>query len=75
MPDGKIERDYDPPSSELLSLRDAAQFSGLSDNHLRKLARDDELWAIKPGYEWLTTRAAVKEYLARDIRPGRKKET
>lgn len=74
MPIGNHEHKYDPPASELLSIKAAARLCGLSERHLRKLAKDGEVWAVKPGYEWLTTLAAVNEYQARDIRPGRKSE-
>lgn len=72
MPDGKLSRDYDPSVYDLISLGDAAKTCELSADHLRRLARDGEMWAIKPGWEWLTTRAAVNDYLARGIKPGPK---
>jgi len=72
MPDGKLDREYEPSVYELISLNEAAGLCELSADHLRRLARDGEMWAIKPGWEWLTTAAAVNEYLARDIKPGPK---
>ena len=56
----------------LIPLREAAELSGLTTGRLRQLLRAGELWGFKPGRNWYTTEQAVKEYLARDIRPGPK---
>ena len=72
MPHGNFGRDYEPSVYELVSLVKAAEVCGLSSDHLGYLAKRGELWAIKPARDWLTTIAAVKEYKARDIKPGRK---
>lgn len=56
----------------LIPLREAAKLSGLTTGRLRQLLRAGELWGFKPGRNWYTTEQAVKEYLARDIRPGPK---
>lgn len=61
-----------PNQDELISLREASEFSGLSSDHLRRLAGRGDLWAKKIGRDWLTTIRAVQEYLARDRRPGPK---
>ena len=37
--------DYQPPIDELISLKDAAEFSGLSHDHLRQLADQGKFWA------------------------------
>ena len=58
---------------ELISLREASGLSGLSPDHLRRLAGRGDLWAKKIGRDWLTTIRAVEEYLARDRHPGPKK--
>lgn len=57
---------------DLISLKEAAAISGLSHDHLRRLAGRGDLWAKKIGRDWLTTEKAVKEYLARKRRPGPK---
>lgn len=62
----------DPSLDELITLKEAADHSGLSYSHLRRLARTGEIWAKKFGTTWLTTEQAVNEYLARDRRPGPK---
>lgn len=50
-------------SEELISLAEAAAISGLSATHLNHLARRGFLNAQKVGRNWVTTRAAVSEYL------------
>ena len=59
---------------ELIPLRDAAKLSGLSQGHLSLLIRQGKLWGTKIGRNWVTTEQAVREYLARDRRPGPKPE-
>ena len=59
----------------LIPLREAAELSGLTTGRLRQLLRAGELWGFKPGRNWYTTEQAVKEYLARNIRPGPKSKT
>ena len=61
-----------PSLDQLISLKEAAKQSGMSNSHLRLLARTKEMWAIKMGRTWFTTEQAVQAYLARDIRPGPK---
>ncbi len=48
---------------ELITLREAAEISGLSHSHLRNLARSGKLKAKKLGTDWTTTREAVAGYL------------
>ena len=63
---------HQPGLDELITLKEAAEFSGLSYSHLRLLARTGTIWAKKLGHNWFTTDQAVNEYLARDRRPGPK---
>jgi hypothetical protein len=73
MPSSNMESsDYQPKLDELISLRQAAKMSGLSPNHLRLLVGKGEIWGKKIDHYWVTTEKAVREYLARDIRPGPK---
>ena len=60
---------------DLISLQDAAKQSGLSASHLRLLIRHGELWGIKIGRNWVTKMQAVREYQARNRRPGRPKKS
>ena len=69
---GKSE--YQPRLNELISLRQAARLSGLSPNHLRLLVGRGDIWGMKIDRYWLTTEKVVREYLARDRRPGPKSE-
>jgi len=67
------EDDADQPKlDELIPLSKAAEISGLSPNHLRLLVGRGELWGEKIGRNWVTTEEAVREYVARDRRPGPK---
>jgi excisionase family DNA binding protein len=51
-------------ADDYLSLREAAARTGLSASHLRLLARQGKLKAIRIGTYWATTEAAVLAYLA-----------
>ncbi len=50
----------------LISLKEAAAYSGLSHAHLRWLARNEKLEATRMGRDWFTTQQAVDRYLAND---------
>ena len=52
-----------PEARDLISMRQAAAYSGLSPSHLRLLARTGRLPAWRLGQEWFTTREAVAGYL------------
>ena len=54
----------EPKASELITLKEAAEYSGLSHDYLIKLANRGRLKAQRYGRFWLTTRQAVDEYLA-----------
>ncbi len=79
MPGGNTGKSDDQPGlDELIPLRKAAELSGLSHSHLRLLLRKGEIWGRKVGRDWFTTEQVVREYLARDHRPGpkpKKKDT
>jgi excisionase family DNA binding protein len=51
-------------ASELITLKEAAEYSGLSYAYLRRIARTGRLEARKVGMQWLTTREAVDRYVA-----------
>ena len=61
--------------SDLISLQDAAKLSGMSPSHIRLLIRENEMWGLKIGRNWVTTELAVREYQARGKRRGRPKKT
>ena len=63
---------YQPGLDDLIPLRKAAEISGLSSDHLRRLVREGELWGTKIARNWVTTEMAVREYIARDRKPGPK---
>ena len=59
-------------NQELLSLSQAAEYSGLSHEFLRQLAGKGRLHAKKFGKTWMTTRVAIDEYLQGRGPGGRK---
>jgi hypothetical protein len=58
---------HEPPDlltvGELISLQDAADYAGLSRDSLQGYIRRGRLKAKKVGPIWVTTRAAIDEYL------------
>ena len=48
---------------ELISLREAAEYAGLTHDSLQGYIRRGRLKAKKLGSQWVTTHAAVDEYL------------
>jgi hypothetical protein len=65
--------DDHPSLDELIPLRKAANISGLTQEHLTYLIRKGKLWGDKIGSPiWFTTEQAVREYMARDRKPGPK---
>ena len=73
MPDqNREEGEYQPSWDELITLQEAAKLSGLSYSHLRRLARQGDIWAKKLGNNWFTTEQAVSKYLSHNRRPGPK---
>ena len=72
MPDDSSKTAGDEPAQQLISLAEAAEISGLSHSHLRLLARQRQLDAVKIGRDWLTTKDAVKAYLKTERRTGPK---
>ena len=71
----KNETTSQPQLNDLISLREAADLSGLTQPHLALLIRRRELWGKKIGRNWVTTAQAVNEYLAQKNKPGPKKNT
>ena len=68
----KVGDSDQPQLDELITLEEAAELSGLSPPHLRLLVRRRVIWGKKLGHNWFTTAQAVREYVARDRRPGPK---
>jgi excisionase family DNA binding protein len=59
---------------EWITLAQAAEISGFSRGHLRLLLRQGKLKGTKLGRDWLTTKAAIREYLAMERKPGPKSQ-
>ena len=68
------EDEEQPTLNDLISLQEASKLSGLSHDHLRRLAGQGKLWAKKIGRNWVTTEQAVREYLSVERRSGPKKK-
>ena len=62
----------EPSIGDLISLREAAKISGLSQPHLSLLIRQKKLWGEKIGRNWVTTEQAIRKYLALNLKPGPK---
>jgi excisionase family DNA binding protein len=57
--------EHDPLTiGELISLQQAAEYAGLTKDTLHNYAKRGRLKAKRLGPIWVTTRAAVDEYLA-----------
>jgi len=61
-------------ASDLITLKEAAEYSGLSLSHLRHMAQKGRLEARKMGMQWFTTREAVERYIASREKRGRYRE-
>lgn len=61
-----------PAIADLITFEEAARQSGFTTRHLRKLADNKQLWAVKLGRNWFTTPKAIDDYLAKDRKPGPK---
>lgn len=59
-------------TSELISVTDAAQRTGLSPAWIRRLLQRGQIEGVKVGRNWLTTEQAIRDYLEIDRRPGPK---
>lgn len=64
----------DLKASELITLKEAAEYSGLSTAFLRELAGRGRLTARKLGNMWVTTKADVDVYLASRKKMGAYRE-
>jgi hypothetical protein len=66
------DQSKNPALDELISLKEAAEISGLSPRHVRLLVSRGILWGKKMGRDWFTTSRAIREYMAVDRHPGPK---
>jgi excisionase family DNA binding protein len=63
--DATTQEPIDPLTvGELITLAEAAEYAGLFKSTLHNYAKQGRLKAKKIGLYWVTTRAAVDEYLA-----------
>jgi len=59
----------------LISLREASEITGLSSDHLRRLAEQGIIGAKKIGRNWITTKEALSDYIEKRRPRGRPKKT
>ena len=57
---------------DLISVKEAAEYSGLSERHLRFLLMQGRIKGKKVGHDWITTAAFVDAYLVVERRTGPK---
>jgi excisionase family DNA binding protein len=56
--------------SEWISVKEAAEYTGYTESHIRHLLRDGLVKGQRFGRDWFTTQKALDEYLATNPRPG-----
>ena len=57
---------------DLISIKEAARFCGLSERHIRLLLKQEKIKGKKLGHDWVTTKEFVNEYINTNRKPGRK---
>ena len=57
---------------DLISIKEAARFCGLSERHIRLLLKQGKIKGKKLGHDWVTTKEYVDEYINTNRKPGRK---
>ncbi len=72
MSDKEIPVSSAEAAKQFISLAEASKLVGLSSDHLRRLAIEGKLWAVKMGRNWVTTEESLRAYLATKPKPGRK---
>ena len=63
-----------PPADQLITLGEAADYSGLSYSYLGQIAQKGRLRGWTLGMQWFTTREAVDRFIASRQRKGRYRE-
>jgi len=58
--------------TEWISTKEAAEYTGYCEAHLRYLLRKGRVDGRKFGRDWFTTKEALQEYIATNPRPGPK---
>ncbi len=59
-------------TTKLISVTEAAQLSGLTVSYIRRLLRNGQVEGTKVGHTWLTSEAAIRDYLRQERHPGPK---
>jgi excisionase family DNA binding protein len=58
--------------SEWISVKEAADYTGYNERHIRYLLTNGLAEGRKFGRDWFTTKEALDKYLATNPRPGPK---
>ncbi len=56
--------------SEWISVKEAADYTGYTVQHVRHLLRKELIGGRKFGRDWFTTKESLDKYLATDPKPG-----
>lgn len=73
--DEENKTNTDNSYTNLISVEQAAELSGFTPQHVRKLLRAGLLKGSKLGHIWVTTKDAIQEYLATERRTGPKTDS
>ena len=57
---------------DLISIKEASDYCGLSERHLRLLLKQRKIRGKKVGRDWITTKSEIDKYLSVEHKPGRK---
>ena len=63
------------PFANLISIEEAALYTGLTTRHIRLLLNRGKILGKKIGRDWITTREEIDKYLNQERKPGRKHKT
>ena len=66
-------KNQNPEINDLISLKQASEISGLSHDHLRRLAEQGKIDSKKIGRNWITTKDAITKYMEQKKPRGRPK--
>lgn len=69
---GNVGISSDKDDYDYIPLSEAAEITGYTIDHLRRLIQRDKMRGQRIGRNYVTTRSAVKDYLACSPKPGRK---
>jgi excisionase family DNA binding protein len=69
--EGEEPQSAEDLAAKLISVTEAAEISNLTTRYIRRLIKEERIWGVKIGRNWLTTEKAIRDFLQTDRRPGR----